>query len=63
MATELEETQFDEFDIENGLPAFLLLVLDKLEEFFGNATTDISDTQTLYMVVDKTDNLLRYIAE
>jgi hypothetical protein len=66
MATELQEetlVQLDEFDIETGLAAFLFLVLDKLEECFDNPTTDTSHIQAQYVVVDKTVNLLRSIAE
>ena len=66
MATELDEhseTQLDEFDIENDLPAFLFLVLDKLEECFGHHTTDTNHIQSQYVVLDKTVNLLRSIAE
>ncbi len=64
MATELDETQpVNEFDIENGLPAFLFLVLDKLEECFGDPTMDTSHIHAQYVVVDRTVNLLRSIAE
>ncbi|CAB4021454.1 hypothetical protein AWC38_SpisGene3841 [Paramuricea clavata] len=66
MATELQEetlVQLDEFDIEAGLPAFLFLVLDKLEECFDNPTTYTRHIQAQYVVVDKTVNLLRSIAE
>jgi hypothetical protein len=61
MATELQEetlVQLDEFDIETGLPAFLFLVLDKLDECFDNPTTDTSHIQAQYVVVEKTVNLL-----
>ena len=62
----MRQTQLDEFHVENYLPAFLLLVLDKLEECFGHHTTDTSHIQSQYVVLDKTVHLfilLRSIAE
>ena len=64
MATdETHEIQLDEFDIENDLPAFLFLVLDKLEECFSRQATITSHIQAQFVVVDKTVHLLRSIAE
>ena len=48
------EIQLDEFVIENNLPAFLFLVLDKLEKCFGCQATDASYIQAQFVVVDKT---------
>ena len=58
------EIQLDEFAIENDLriPAFLFLMLDKLEEFSRQATIT-SHIQAQFVVVDKTVHLLISIAE
>ena len=42
MATdETHEIQLDEFDIENDLPAFLFLMLDKLEKCFSRQASSV----------------------
>ena len=51
MATdETHEIQLDEFVIENDLPAFLFLVLDKLEKCFSRQATMKSHIQVIYSV-------------
>ena len=49
---ETHEIQLHEFVIENDLPAFPFLVLDKLEECFSRQETDSSHTQAQFVVVD-----------
>ena len=48
---EIHEIHLDEFVIENDLPAFLFLVLDKC---FVCQATDASHIQAQFVVVDKT---------
>ena len=60
---ETHEIYFHEFVIENDLPAFLFLVLEKLEKCFGLQATDESHTQTQFVLVDKTVHFLISIAE
>ena len=62
MATdETHKIQLDH--IENDLPAFLFLVLDKLEKCFSRQATVTSHIQAQFVVVDKTVHLLRSIPE
>ena len=64
MATnETHEIQLDEFVIENDLPAFQFLMLDKLEKCFSRQATITSHIQAQFVLVDKTVRLLRSIAE
>lgn len=53
----------NEFNVEEDLPSFLLSVLDRAEYLNGSESRNVSEVQSLLLVLDQTISLLRSIVE
>ena len=57
------EERINEFNVEKELPSFFLSVLDRTENLIHNDSRNVSQIQTLLVVLDQTISLLRLIFE
>ena len=57
------EERINEFNVEEDLPSFFLSVLDRTKNLIHNDSRNVSQIQTLLVVLDQTISLLRLIFE